>query len=423
MSVVGIIAEYNPLHCGHEYHIKNARDLTDAKACVCVLSSNFVQRGEPALLSKWARTKMALVSGADLVIELPTAFSCGSAEYFSSGAISILEGLGLVDYLCFGSETGNIEPLETAAHHLAFESESFKEQLKSRLNDGLSFATSRQNALEATLSDTDTIDIINKPNNILAIEYIKALKRIGSNIKPLTIKRKGQAFNDITPYNSINQTQNFSSATSIRHYIKQMDDSSLCQHDSFLLNSISEPCIKLLCDEFNLGRGPVFLESFENTILHLFRTMDNNSISLLPYMENGLENRMKSAALESVTIEEFVNRAVTKRYPASRIKRIMICALTGLTGDLLESLKSNDYAQYIRILGFNETGCSLLSDMKKKSSLPIITKPASYSKSENNLARQLFLHEIRSTDAYALGCPGKNQRMGNAELTTSPVIV
>lgn len=421
MSVVGIIAEYNPLHCGHEYHIKNARNLTGAEACVCVLSSNFVQRGEPGLVSKWARTKMALLSGADLVVELPSVFSCGSAEYFSAGAISILESLGFIDYLCFGSEKGEIEPLETAAQHLAFENEFFKEILRAGLQDGLSFAASRQNALKATLeNDKNTIDIINKPNNILAVEYIKAIKRMGSKIKPLTIKRKGQGYNETAHHID---KHDFSSATSIRHYIEKMDDTSLCQHDSYILNSIPKPCIDVLCEEFRSGRGPVFLKSFGNTVLHLFRTMGVNSISRLPYMENGLENRMKDAAFESATVEEFVNKVVTKRYPASRVKRIIICALTGLTNDFLESLKSNGYAQYIRILGFNETGRRILSDNKKKVSLPIITKPASFSKMESNLASQLFQHEIRSTAAYVLGYPDKNLRYGNVELTTSPIRV
>lgn len=437
MQVVGIIAEYNPLHFGHAYHIGYARRLAAADACVCVLSSNFVQRGEPALVSKWARTKMALASGVDLVVELPSIFSSGSAEYFASGSISILENLGIVDSLCFGSEAGKIEPLDAAANHLAFESEAFKELLKRGLEEGLSFAVSRQNALEVILKDSKNIlGLINKSNNILGIEYIKALKRMGSQIRPLTIKRKGQNYNDFIFRASdhsfsiqgvenlktrTEHVQDFSSATAIRNYIRQMKKPRSCERDLFLRNNIPESSLKIIADEFKSGRGPVFSEAFENTILHLFRCMDSVSLYSLPYIESGLENRLKRASIESVTFEEFVAKVVTKRYPISRIKRIIFSALLGGTGGFLEDLKDKGYAQYIRVLGFNDTGRRLLAAMKKKATLPIIIKPALYTKLENELARELFLHEIQASNAYVLGYPNINQRIGNSELTTSPI--
>ncbi|NLE05006.1 MAG: nucleotidyltransferase family protein, partial [Crenarchaeota archaeon] len=158
MSVVGIISEYNPLHFGHIHHLNYARNITEAQGLICVLSSNFVQRGEPAIVSKWARTQMALVSGADLVVELPSAFSCSSAEYFASGGVSILNSLGIVDYLSFGSEEGSIDTLESTAEHFAYENQAFKENLKSGLNDGLSYAVARQKALETLLLNNKTKD-------------------------------------------------------------------------------------------------------------------------------------------------------------------------------------------------------------------------------------------------------------------------
>ena len=429
MSVIGIVAEYNPLHLGHLHHLKYARKATNAQGLICVLSGNFVQRGEPALISKWARTQMALISGADLVIELPSAFSCASAEYFSAGAVSILDSLGIVDYLCFGSENGNIEDLEWVAEIFAYESEDFKQNLKERLNDGLSYAIARQKALEKILLNykgkpcdnfcdeakvKNIINAISKPNNILGIEYIKALKRLKSQIKPITIKRIGQ------DYNSLERASSYSSATAIRQHIQETFTSS-CEIDSFLQNNISQECLKVMFDEFVSGRGPVFAEAFENILLYIFRSKSLNEIRSLPYMEEGLENRLKQASLESVSIDEFVKKVVTKRYPTSRIKRILFSALTGITGEFLEELKNNGYAQYIRVLGFNETGRTLLSKMKKKARLPIITKPASYDEIDNKLAVKLFEHEARTTDAYVLGYPFLKERAGGMEFKTSPV--
>lgn len=420
MSVVGIIAEYNPLHNGHAHHLAYARKATSSQDCVCVLSSNFVQRGEPALISKWARTKMALSSGADLVLELPSAFSCASAEYFASGAVSILNSLGIVDYLSFGSEAGELEALETAADILAFEEEDFKDILKQGLDKGLSFAASRQEALKTVLASKpangvdSTIQAISKPNNILGIEYLKAIRRFNSNIKPVTIKRKGQG------YNSLDRTSAFSSATAIRHHLKECSNFASISKDPFMQNNMSVACLDILLQEIENGRGPVFPDNYSDILLHSLRNMPLKSIAGLPYMGEGLENRLKKAAIESVSFENIVTKAVTNRYPASRIKRILFSMFTGMTEEFLNELKINGYAQYIRILGFNDKGRGLLSIMKKRASLPILVKPASFSKLEN-LAKKLFEHEIRSTDAYVLGYSNPSQRIGGQEYTCSPV--
>lgn len=431
MSVVGIIAEYNPLHFGHIHHLNYARDATKAQGLVCVLSSNFVQRGEPAIVSKWVRTQMALASGADLVVELPSAFSCASAEYFATGAVSILNNLGIVDYLCFGSEEGCIETLEPVAEQFACENETFTEALKDGLNNGLSYALARQKALEAALLNNEAvsdktyydetkinsvINAVSKPNNILGIEYIKALKRLNSTIEPITTKRIGQ------DYNSLERASSYSSATSIRQHIQEILTSGLSYDtDAFLQNNMAEKCLKVMLAEFESGRGPVFPETFENILLYAFRTKSISEIRSLPYIEEGLENRLKQAALESASYHELVGKVVTKRYPASRIKRILISMLTGMTGEFLDELKNNGYAQYIRVLGFNETGRTLLSEMKNKAQLPMITKPASYNILDNKLAVKLFEHEVRSTDTYVLGYHNPKHIIGSQEYTYSPI--
>lgn len=420
MPVVGIIAEYNPLHNGHAHHLEYVRKHEAAEGIVCVLSSNFVQRGEPALLSKWTRTKMALASGADLVLELPSAFSCASAEYFASGAVSILNSLGIIDCLSFGSEEGELETLETAADILAFEDEEFKESLRHGLDKGLSFAVSRQNALKNILAGRSGQNIekaakaISQPNNILGIEYIKAIKRFNSNIKPMTLKRKGQG------YNSLDRTSSLSSATAIRHHIRELTNLKTINNDPFLNDNMPEACLNILTEEIENGRHPIFPELYSDILLHLFRNMPLYSIAGLPYMGEGLENRLKKAAIESVSIDDMVSKAVTSRYPASRIKRILFSMLTGMTAEFLNELKTNGYAQYIRVLGFNDTGRHLLSDMRKKAGLPIIVKPAGFKKLDD-LAKRLFEHEIRSTDAYVLGYRDPGQRIGGQEYTSSPI--
>jgi predicted nucleotidyltransferase len=430
MSVVGIIAEYNPLHQGHAYHIECARKMTDASACVCILSSNFVQRGEPAVINKWARAKMALYSGADLVIELPSAFSCASAEYFASGSVSILESLNCIDYLCFGSEEGSLETLEKTAELLAFESDDYKCLLKQELNSGLSYAAARQKIIDSTIqskltenvsearssSDNKAHSILNRPNNILGVEYIKALKRIGSMIKPVTVERLGQ------DYNSINRSFYFSSATAIRrHIFERYSPDFDFTSDTFLINNLPQLSLKVLSQEIAKGRGPVFSDAFESIVLHMLRVTPGKDLARLPYISEGLENRLIQAAQKSVSFEELVSTVVTSRYPASRIRRILCSLITGMSADFLDELKSNGYAQYIRILGFNETGQKLLSKIRKSAVLPIITKPASYRKLQNPLAVHLFEHEIHSTDAYVLGYQNPKERSGGTELTTSPV--
>lgn len=424
MSVVGVIAEYNPFHEGHAYHLKNAKKITEASACVCVLSSNFVQRGEPAVINKWARTKIALMSGADLVIELPAAFSCASAEYFASAAVKILDSLSCVDYLCFGSEEGSLSKIEQVAQYLAHEHDDFKKSLKSFLDQGLSFAAARQEALKSINQKTDNTSDINfssissvldKPNNILGIEYIKAIKRLKSNIKPVTIERVGEG------YNSLRHASSFSSATAIRRYLASFTGYENILEDDFLKSNLPRTSLEVLAHEFSIGRGPVFPEAYELILLNLLRRTPEYELKKLPYVGEGLENRLKDAALTSTSIQELVSKVVTSRYPSSRIKRILCALLTGMTGEFLDELKHHGYAQYIRILGFNERGRKILSQYKKKVSLPIITKAANYTKMESPQLRRLFMNEIHSTDAYVLGYPDPRQRIGGSEFKEQPL--
>ncbi|NMA66713.1 MAG: nucleotidyltransferase [Clostridiaceae bacterium] len=420
MFVAGIIAVYNPLHEGHLFHFNKTLKETGADFAVCILSSNFVQRGEPSIVNKWARTRMALDIGVDLVIELPSAFSCASAEYFASAAVRILDSLNCVDYLCFGSEEGKIQDLESTAEFLANESEEFKIELKKGMDKGLSFAAARQRAIISCKNVPDNIgSILNKPNNILGVEYIKAIKRLGSSIKPVTIKRQGQ------DYNSIELAASFSSATSIRHHLAETVklNSTMFETDTFINSNLPKSSLEIIKNEINHGRGPVFSETFEIILFHLLRQTPLSELKKLPYVAEGLENRLKDAAMNSISLLDLISKVVTSRYPTSRIKRILCALLTGLSAELLEELKTNGYAQYIKILGFNEKGRILLNKIKKSTDIPIITQPASYTKLSNPLAIRLFEHEIRSNDTYVLAYPDAKQRIGGSELRSRPLYI
>jgi predicted nucleotidyltransferase len=219
----------------------------------------------------------------------------------------------------------------------------------------------------------------------------------------------------------------FSSATSIRkHFFEGFRTQTSCTFDAndvFLQNNLPQSSLNIISNEFLSGRGPVFPESFESILLHLLRSISKDKLSHLPYMGEGLENRLKQAALKAVSFGELVSSVVTSRYPASRIKRILFSLLTDMSGEFLDELKVNGYAQYIRILGFNDTGRELLSLMRKKAELPIITKAANYTKLLNPLAKKLFEHEIRASDSYVLGFPASKARLGGSEFTTSPIQV
>lgn len=431
MSTVGIIAEYNPLHSGHAYHISKSLEQTGADAAVCVMSSQFVQRGEPAMISKQARTRMALLNGIDLVIELPAAFSCASAEYFASAGVRLLDSLGVVDCLCFGSEDGNLDSLSKAADLLVDETPEYKKSLKDSLSKGLSFPQARQEALKACL-DGDTFKAASSPNNILGIEYLKALKKLNSAIKPSTVRRQGQG------YHGKSLDKAFSSATSIRNHVKAMfsesgpDDNRLRADLIFdippgltymLSSNMPDSSLAVLESEMRTGRGPVFLDDFEKILFHRLRTATDQELSALPYMEEGLHNRLRHSAMREASIQAIINHCTSNRYPSSRISRILTALLLGMTGPFLDELKENGYAQYIRVLGFNKKGKELLAAARKRASLPILIKPSAYKRFESPLARRLFEHEIRATNVYCLAYKRPELRRGGSELTTPPVII
>lgn len=410
MKVLGIISEYNPLHAGHVYHIRTSAEKTGATHILCVMSGHFVQRGEPALVDKWARTKMALQAGVDLVVELPVVFSCASAELFAYGAVRTLHQSGIVDYLSFGSEQGELGSLWRVASALHDEPVLYKDHLKKFLDEGLSFAIAREKALMAYLRGLPD-NIMSQSNNILAIEYLKALKSLRSSIQPTTIKRQGASYQDtaIAPA--------YSSASAIRLFLK--DGGSLT--DPILASNLPPASLEILHECILNGRGPVYPTAFSEIILHKLRTISPHMLKQVPDVKEGLENRLISYAMKSGTLEELISSVTTSRYPSARIRRITASLLWGITKEHLRSFVSDERCGYMRILGFNNKGREMLQRMSREASVPLIAKVSNYRQQLTGLSKKMFEYDIKATDTYGLGFPNPTQRIGNQDFST-PII-
>ncbi len=410
MKVLGIISEYNPLHSGHVHHIRASLEKTDASHIVCVMSGQFVQRGEPAIVDKWARTRMALMAGVDLVFELPTAFACASAEFFAYGAVRLLHQTGIVDCLSFGSELGDIEPLQLIAKVLLEEPSPYKTYLKKFLSEGLSFPAAREKAMICHLGKLCE-GIAGKSNNILAIEYLKALMKLKSSIQPVTIKRQG------SDYQSAEIKSRLSSATAIRRFIENGGS----VHDALLTDNLPDSTQIILNECFKNKRGPVFPADFSDIILHRIRTISPEALRNSPDVSEGLENRIIASAMSTGDLDSLLESVATTRYPATRIKRIASRLLWGITKNSLREFIQDDSCGYLRILGFNEKGRELLGYIHKEASVPLVAKASNFNKQLQGLSKEMFIFDIKATDSYVLAFSDKSQRMGEQDFTT-PVI-
>lgn len=362
MNVSAIIAEYNPFHKGHLYHIKKTKELTKCDGIICIMSGNFVQRGLPSIVDKWSRTTMALKNGIDLVIELPVVYSLASAEFFSYGSISLINSLNIVNTLSFGSELGDITILERIAEVLLEEPVQYKKLLSFYLEQGLSFPKARSNALESFIkSNNIPIEnlsvILNSSNNILGIEYLKSLLKLESNIKPLTIERLGES------YNSKNIAE-ISSATAIRKFI-------------FSNNSIKDLKDLLPLETFhiltNYGEENFPLEGDILPYLKHKIYTNRNCLLKIPDVKEGIENKIIYEILRSDDFSYILNNIKSKRYTLTRIHRILMQLFLGFENYPIEDMRKSK-APYARILGFNSKGQEMLKEIKKKSMIPIITK-------------------------------------------------
>ncbi|MEW8955050.1 nucleotidyltransferase [Clostridium sp.] len=404
MKISAIISEYNPFHSGHLYHIKKTKSLTEDSKLIVLMSGNFTQRGIPSMIDKWNRAKIAVLNGADLVLELPTLFSLSSAEFFAKGAVSILNGLNSIDYLSFGSEWGDINNITLISEILSNEPLKYKSLLKGYLNKGLPFTTSRNLALKDYLKEnsmsSNTIDnIISSPNNILAIEYCKSLIKLNSNIKPLTIERIGGGYND----SSLNPV--FSSATSIRDHLRHNKD----------LNPLKSHMPKASYDILSTLKDNNYDFVFEEKIFPFIKyklLCNKNNLSLIPEASEGLDNKILKELINSSSLNELILKIKSKRYTYTRISRILCQYFVGIENYDILSLRES-YPDYIRPLAFNENGIKILKNIKLNSETKILSRVPK----DNNPFLQL---DLLGTRAYSLLC---NTIEENSDFLTPPFIL
>lgn len=403
MQVIGIVAEYNPFHTGHAYQIARTRQSLGGEcAVVAVMSGNWVQQADCAIADKWLRARLALMGGADLVLELPTVWATASAESFARGAISLLEGSGVVNVLSFGSEGGEVDKLAEVAACL--DTPAYQQAVAARAGSGLSFAVCRQQAVEELLGP-EYGALLSRPNNNLGIEYIRSLRAGNSSIRPMTVLRRGADHNALLGSLDHENRPPFVSATQIR---MDLMEGNWDRAQPYLVPGGRAELEGSLV-------GLPGLRRIERAVLAKLRTMGAEDWAKLPDsgQAEGLPQRLERAGKQCTDLGDFFDRAKTKRYTHARLRRLVLWAYLGITAqDIPHS------PPYLRVLGFNAKGQELLRQMKDRARLPVLTKPA-HARQLPEEGQRLFELEARCTDLYDL-CfetilpPGR-------EWTTGPV--
>ncbi len=405
MKIVGLITEYNPFHNGHKYHIEQARKITGADYVIAVMSGNFVQRGAPAFMPKHLRTAMALEGGCDMVIELPAAYATGSAEYFAMGAVSIFNQLSCVDAICFGSECGDISILNKIADVILEEPIEYKESLQANLRLGQPFPLARQHALSDYFKNSQIASILEKPNNTLGIEYIKALKKTNSLIKPFTITRKDSSYHDTE------LSEKYSSATAIRNIFDGTDSPTFHKLD----NQVPVQNVEILKHNYHL-RYPVIADDF--SLLLRYRLLSETVESLLNYQDMSVElaNRILNLRNKYHSYSQFCELLKTKELTYSRISRCMIHIVLNIVSSDLHEYTKAGYTMYAHVLGFRNEAKELFSLIKSNSQIPILTKLTGVTQL-NNIGQAMLSQDIYASDLYETIVSHKYQQPFINELT------
>ena len=380
---IGIICEYSPFHNGHLYHIKKIKEMYPNSNIILVMSSSFLQRGEASILDKWAKTDIALEMGVDIVIELPFVFSTQSADIFAKGAIEILKNMH-VDKLVFGSELDDIQKLKKLAN-IQINNPEFDNLVKEQLDKGINYPTALSNACEQLLDFT-----IEKPNDLLGISYIKEIIKQDANIEPITIKRTND-YHDKIMKNRI------TSATSIREAIRNK------KNIKKYVPSITYKYLK----------KNTYLTEYYFPYLKYKIISEIDNLSIYQTVDEGIESRIKKAIYESNTLDELISNIKTKRYTYNKINRMLVHILCSFTKEEANTFKNNEY---IRILGFNKKGQAYLNEVKKKTSIPIIT---GYSNTDS----KILDIELRVSNIYYLITKEEKKTiLMNSEFKRSPII-
>lgn len=405
MKIVGLITEYNPFHAGHLYHMQRARELTGADYCVVLMSGSFVQRGEPAIFDKYRRTKAALLAGADLVLEMPAAFSTASAHEFAAYGVALLSAIG-VDAVVFGSECGQIETLKQAAYALNHESAEFRERLQKGLKAGLTYPQARAKALEETQADGTSVEnvedfhantdvseshiwssVLNSPNNILGIEYLRAAEALHSPMEFYTISREGSGYHEDT----LSEAK-FPSASAIRGIIRNSlsKDKDLLDILASHLPAVTHPAYT--------GAVPVFVDDFSEllnaAVLQMQATFSIADLS------PELAARLAKPPYCPLSFEERIQALKTRQLTYTRVSRALLHLALGMREEDISRWKDEGYALYARILGFRRQSSPLLSCLHKKSSIPLITKMADAAQNLSPSALALLEQEVYASHLY-----------------------
>ncbi|WP_075617457.1 nucleotidyltransferase [Paenisporosarcina indica] len=403
MKATGVIVEHNPFHNGHFYHIRESRKITDADVIIAVMSGNFLQRGEPALVDKWTRAEMALKAGVDLVIELPYVFATAQASDFARGSVTILEAMGC-DNLCFGSEEGSIEPFTNTYKLISTHQETYQNRIKQYMKLGYSYPKAMNEAYDSITknANVDVVDL-SKPNNILGYHYVEAAYRMNARISPITIQRIIADFHD-----DVDQNQSIASATGIRKAI--FDHGSIEAMTNFMPKTSLEHLFQWRESVGVFGSWQHFWPLVRFTIIR------SSLKELASYTEvtEGIEHLILDAAKKSETFEKFMSLVKSKRYTWTRIQRMLTHIYTGFTW---EELHAHPTPTYLRILGMTHNGQKYLNEKKKSLSLPLVSRVAATKDS-------LLELDIRATDLYHLGLKHlENEQQIGLDYQKPPIII
>ncbi len=404
MKVIAVIAEYNPFHYGHLHHLIQSKEKTACTHTMVLMSGDFVQRGSPAFVNKWTRAKIALSMGIDLVCELPYYAAGQSAEYFARGGVDILNTTRSVDYLSFGCEEANISLLLEIAERMIDESNRYKVILRAYLKKGYSFAAARQHTISELYGQSLGL-VLSQPNNILAIEYLKALLKTNSDIKPLAIQRLGEG------YEAENwpPPSKYASATQIRKgLLAGFDVQPYLPYPVNNLKNVREN-IRTGIDKFNLSLVARLLQSTAEELRNL------------PYVSEGIENRILKSLHTAKNLKDISKYAASKRMPESRLRRILINLMIDMNKNLLCSAYSEEMQPYLRVLGFNTKGIDVLNRIKSHSSIPRITKLKKARKILTQHQQLLLKKDILASNLYQLYF--NETFVYNADYYQSPIIL
>lgn len=419
MKTVGIIAEYNPFHNGHLFHIRESKRITGAGYVVVVMSGDFVQRGGPALADKYTRTRMALCGGADLVLELPACFSCASAEYFAGGAVSLLNGLGLIDALCFGSECGGTSPLMEFASILLQELPAYQEALKKAQKEGMTFPAARKIAVSSCLSPDSALSsgILDSPNNILGVEYCKALLAASSPIQPVTIARQGKGYHSLH-LPSGGSGADFASASAVRNALSQntgFPDSLSSQLPDFSFTALREL----------YSKGGLVSEDDFSQLIHYRLLQASSSGGLFPYLDMtpDLARRIMNLLPQYTNFTEFTAMLKTKQLTLTRVRRCLIHLLLDIRTEDIRRKGLSFEVPYARVLGFRKSASPLLKEIKKSGTLPLVTKVADAASFLEGDSLQMLKKDIRASEIYHCILQSKIPGHIYNEYRISPIIV